>query len=106
MTAAAVTTQLHIPFPHRWVRIGFYHTTSGYVAATTYMNITLKRTAGTIAPQRFDEYLFHEEDVRTAWAGENYGETFEYPPGTYELILTGANTNLVFPVFIIQRLSG
>jgi hypothetical protein len=35
---------------------------------------------------------------------EKFGEGFEYEAGTYNLILNTTNTDLIFPVFYIQKL--
>ena len=108
MKGSDVTTELHIPFIHRWLRIHFFHTDSSYDAVTggDRLNILLKRTAGTLTPQKFEEYLYKETGLTSARITEVFGESFEYESGIHQLVLNSTSTNLVFPVFYIQKLEG
>lgn len=105
MTGSAVTTQLHIPFAHRWLRMHLYHTDSSYATSVNNLSVTLKRAAGTVHPlNKFEEYLFSEDYVVSSKVTEVYGEGFEYEAGVYSLILNTVTTELIFPIFYVQKL--
>jgi hypothetical protein len=102
--AADVITQLHIPFPHRWLRTHFYHTDAAYVVSLQYLRITLRRELNTMFPVQFADDLFCEFDINAVMIIEKFGEGFEYEAGTYNLILNTNATDLIFPLFYIQKL--
>jgi hypothetical protein len=102
--AADVTTQLRIPFAHKWLRIHFYHTTAAYVVATTALRVTLRRAVGVMLPVQFLDELFCEFDITDVIMIEKFGEGFEYEAGTWNLILNTTATDLVFPLFYIEKL--
>jgi len=104
MTAADVVTQLAIPFPHKWIRIHFYHTTVAYVASVDALAIILRRRAGTLTPETFSEDLYNEAAVVASRITEVYGGDFTYEAGTYDLTLNTTATHLIFPLFYIQKL--
>jgi hypothetical protein len=104
MTAADVVTQLHIPFPHRWEHIHFYHTTAAYVASADALAAILRRTAGTLTPVRFSEDLFNEPALVASRITEVFGEPFKYEATTYNLTLNTTNLHLIFPLFYISKL--
>ena len=104
MTGAAVETQLSIPFPHRWNHVHFYHTTSAYVASSAVLDIIIKRTVGLVTPAKFEEYLFHEEKILDSKITEMFGEGFEYERGVWVVSLTSTATDLIFPIFYVQKL--
>jgi hypothetical protein len=104
MTGADVVTQLHIPFPHKWKRIHFYHTDGAYAVAVNALRITLRRELNTFYPAQFADDLFCEFDITAVMTIERFGEDFEYEAGVYNLILNTANTHLIFPLFYIQKL--
>jgi hypothetical protein len=104
MTGLNVVTQLHIPFPHRWLRIHFCHTDAAYAPSLAYLRITLRRELGTMFPPLFIDDLFCEFNMNAVLIIEKFGEGFEYEAGTYNLILNTTNTDLIFPVFYIQKL--
>jgi len=104
MTGNAVITQLTIPFPHRWVRIHFYHMTAVYAASVDALAIILRRTAGTLTPVRFSEDVFNGAAIVASRITEVFGEAFEYEAGTYDLSLNTTNTDLVLPLFYVQKL--
>lgn len=104
MTGAAVTTQLHIPFPHRWLRTTFYHTSSAYVENYELLSATIQRSIGTFTPAKFKETLFAETEITDPDWTELWGERFEYEAGVWDIILTAASTDLIFPLFYVQNL--
>lgn len=104
MTGAAVATQLHIPFPHKWLRIHFYHTDAAYAISMAYLRITLRRAVGVMFPAEFLDELFCEFNINAATITEKFGESFEYEASTWNLILNAAATDLIFPLFYIQKL--
>ena len=106
MTGAAVTTQLNIPFAHRWLRMHFYHTDDSYDASILNLSVTMQRTADTILPANFEEDLFEDTAIVAATSTEVFGEAFEYERTLYDLILDSTVDHLVFPVFYIQKLEG
>ena len=104
MTGAAVTTQIAVPFPHRWLRIHFYHTTIAFVASADALAITLRRPAGAMTPERFSEDLYNVAATVASRITEVFGGDFEYEAGAYDLILNTTATDLIFPLFYIQKL--
>jgi len=104
MTGANVMTQLHIPFPHRWLRTHFYHTDAAYAVSIDYLRITLRRELNTMFPVQFADDLFCEFEINAVMVIEKFGEGFEYEAGTYNVILNTTATNLIFPLFYIQKL--
>jgi hypothetical protein len=104
MTGLDVVTQLHIPFPHRWLRIHFYHTDAAYAVSIAELRITLRRELGVMFPVQFADDLFCEFDMHSVMIIEKFGEGFEYEAGTYNLILNSVDTDLIFPLFYIQKL--
>lgn len=101
-----VTTQLRIPFPHRWVRASFLHTDATYVVMTnSQLNILLKRTQGQGLPLKFEEYLYFDERIVSGNVTKPFGETNEYEASIYQLTLLGWTAGeLVVPVLIIQKM--
>ena len=104
MTGAAVETQLSIPFPHRWMRAHFYHTTSAYVASSDVLDIIIKRPVGLASPAKFEEYLFAEAKIVDDKVTEVFGEGFEYERGVWVISLSSTATDLIFPIFYVQKL--
>jgi len=104
MTGAIVTTQLHIPFPHKWIRIHFYHTDAAYAVSIALLRITLRRELNTMFPVQFADDLFCEFDMNSVMIIEKFGEGFEYEAGVYNVLLNSVATNLIFPLFYIQKL--
>jgi len=103
MTGSDVKTQLKIPFPHRILRMHLYHTNSAYAASTNALTIILRRSASTLTPAKFVEDLFNGSATASK-ISEVYGEGFEYEAGIYDLILNSTNTDLIFPIFYLQKL--
>lgn len=105
MTGAAVATQLHIPFAHKWIRIHFYHTDATIVAVSTaYLRITLRREVGKMFPANYLDELFCEFNINQHLIQEQYGEGFEYEACVWTLILNSVATDLIFPLFYVQKL--
>jgi hypothetical protein len=104
MTGAAVVTQVHIPFVHRWLRIHFYHTDAALAVSQNYLRISLRRELGTMFPANFIDDLFCEFEINAVLVTEKFGKGFEYEAGVYNLILTTTATDLMFPLFYIQKL--
>ena len=106
MTGSAVTTQLNVPFAHRWLRMSWYHTDAAYAASVANLSVTMQRTADTVLPANFEEDLFEDTAIVAATATEVFGEAFEYERTLYDLILDSTVDHLIFPVFYIQKLEG
>jgi hypothetical protein len=104
MTGADLVTQLHIPFPHKWLRIHFYHTDAAYVVSMNPLRVTLRRELNTMFPVQFADDLFCEFDINAVMMIEKFGEGFEYEAGVYNVILNSTATNLIFPLFYVQKL--
>jgi len=104
MTGAAVTTQLQIPFAHKWLRIHFYHTDAALAISQDSLRVTLRREVGTMFPAGFLDELFCEFEIVAVIMIEKFGEGFEYEAGPYNLILTTTATDLIFPLFYIEKL--
>lgn len=102
--AADVTTQLQIPWPHKWLRIHFYHTTAAFGVSLTALRVTLRRAVGIMFPNEFLDELFCEFGITDTIMIEKFGEGFEYESSTWNLILNTTATELVFPVFYIQKM--
>lgn len=105
MTGADVTTHLSIPFPHRWIRLTFFHMNSTYAALTnSELEITFKRTQTTVEPSKFEEIIYYDDARTDPYITARAGETYEYEPSLYDLILASMNTDLIQPVFYLQKL--
>lgn len=105
MTGANVTTQLPIPFPHRWIRLTFFHMNAAYAAITnSELGITFKRTQASLDPPHFEETVYFDEARTDPYITARAGETYEYEPSVYDLILLSNNTDLIQPVFYLQKL--
>jgi len=109
MTGADLTTQLAIPFPHRWLRIHFYHTTNGGGVmppplSNAYLRITLRREVATFDPNFVSDELFCEFNINHHIIQEQFGEGWEYEAGVWNLILNTTATEFVWPLFYIQKL--
>ena len=102
--AADVTTQLHIPFSHKWLRFHFYHTDAAYAISIQPLRITIRRAVTTMLPVQFLDELFCEFEITDVIGIEKFGEGFEYEAGVWNIILNTAATELVFPLFYIQKL--
>lgn len=104
MTGADVTTQLQIPFPHRWGHIHFYHTDAAYAISLAYLRATLRREVGTMFPARFSDELFCEFVINSHMFLEMFDEPFYFEASTYNVILNTTVTQLIFPLFYIEKL--
>lgn len=104
MTGADVVTQLQIPFPHRWSRIHFYHTDAAYAVSVNHLRVTLRREIATMLPLQFVDDLFCEYDITAVMMIETFGRGFEYEAGVYNVILNTGATDLIFPLFYIEKL--
>jgi hypothetical protein len=104
MTGAVVVTQLHIPFAHRWKRIHFYHTTAALVVSQERLRVTLRREVNTFVPIQFLDELFCEFDITAVIMIERFGKDFEYEAGVYNVMLNTTATDLMFPLFYIEKL--
>jgi len=104
MTGADVTTKLPIPFPHRILRMHIYHTDSAYAASVDALDVILRRAAGSLTPEKFEEDLFNESGIVLSKVTEVFGEGFEYEAGIYDVILNSTATDLIFALFYVQKL--
>jgi hypothetical protein len=57
-----------------------------------------------MTPERFSEDLLNDVGVVASRITEVYGDNFKYEAGAYDLILTTTATDLIFPVFYVQKL--
>lgn len=106
MTGGDVAVDLRFPFPFRWLRTDFYHTDAALAASTDPLAIQLNRPVDTMEPLGdFTEILLFKRAVRDAMYGENWGENFEYEPSVWNLIMNSTNTDLIFPIFYVRRLT-
>lgn len=105
MTGADVETQLVIPFPHKWLRTDFYHTDAAFAASMDALYLSIQRPAGTVPGlDVFIEYLIDKYDITDAEFGENWGENFEYEDCEWVVILNTTATDLVYPIFYLERI--
>jgi len=105
MTGSDVEKRLNIPFPHRWLRMTFYHTDSSYAVSTDALFIHIYRKAGAIAPlSKLVESLFREHDIVASKITEVWGLAFEYEACDWQLVLNSTSTDIIFPIFYVQRL--
>lgn len=112
MTGSSVTTQLPLPFTHKWIELLLYHTDSSYAASTDQLDITLSRPAGGITELQYVvDNLFNRQNEVASAIKKTFGDAapdnkqFVYEPSNYNLLLNSTNTDLVFPVLYILRLS-
>jgi len=105
MSGSDVTTQLHIDFPHRFLRIHLYHTSSAYAASTDALALTVERPVATVPTlARFTDQLFREYDITASKLIEVFGEAFEYEECIWSIVLNSTSTDLVFLEIYVQLL--
>jgi len=105
LTGSTKGTELIIPYLHRLVRITLHQTNSSYVSADSWGSVFIYKKAGKNKPQKHEEYIFGRDGGLDAWMTEIFGNGFEYEAGTYNIDILGADTNIIFPVIMIQKLS-
>jgi hypothetical protein len=103
MTGADVTTEMEIPFAHRWVRTHFKHMTALYAEATGEMDILIRRKLGAQKPQYYDEDVVRITGTTAVRRTDKWAEGFEYEPTVYQILLNSTATDVVLPVFYLQH---
>ena len=103
MTGSDVTTELHIPFSHRWNSTHFYHASSANADSHDTLTITIRRPKTKNTPRLFEEEMVVIKTTATK-KSDTWGEKFEREESTYNIILNTTSTDLVYPVFYVQQL--
>ena len=106
MTGSDVVKELHVPFPHRWIRFHVFRTDSSHAVTYTDLDFKIERAVGGTFPVRFREVLFKEINMTDYYFSEVFGEGHEYENSTWQITMNGTNTNLLYPMFYVQRISG
>jgi len=101
-----VTTELAIPFAHRWNSTHFRHAKSTDADCTDALNIVIRRPKLKNTPPQFEEDMFNETGIKTPKITETWGEKFEREASVYDIVLNSTLNDRVYPVFYIQRLEG
>ena len=100
MTGSAVLTYLELPIRHRLLRFELKHTDSSDVDSVDALDYSLAR--------RITSNLFLVMASGRAITDSDIIETFgdDYPAGStyYRTSLDTTNTDLIYPLFIIERL--
>lgn len=104
MTGSDVTTELHIPFPHRWNSTHFRHADSSNDDSNAKLTITIRRAKTKNTPAQFEEDMFHIANYQHVKLTELWGEMFEREASTYNVIMNSTSTDRIYLVFYIQKL--
>lgn len=106
MTGSDVTTELRIPFAHRFVRLSFVHVDSANAAKSSKLGVALHRPTGTTSPQSAInlEYVFQADNVSHYAFVVKLGIGYEYGESVYILTMDAANTDKILPIIYIQAL--
>lgn len=102
--AATITKQLPISFSHRIIRIHFYHTDSAYAASIASLTFMLERLASSMTPSKFADMLYRKTDITTSKNIVTFGEGFEFDSCVWSITFASTATDIVFPIFYIQKL--
>ena len=102
-TGSDVTIQLTVPFPHRLIGFDIHHMSSAYADSADQLNISIKRTLVASFPARAQVNLY-TDSLFNADGTEKFGETFEYPPATYDITLNTTSTDKALLIFYFQLL--
>lgn len=105
MTGSNKTTQLRIPWMHRWVRLHLYHTDSSKDASTDELDVILRRGVGTIPPiLDFVDDLYARADITQSKIIKVFGEDYKFEASTWSIILNSTSTDLVFVLVYVEQL--
>lgn len=107
LTAATeAKKQLHIPFPHRLIKMVCRHTSNANVDANNMMDVQIRRDAGNIGDVPLaKEILFSQDDVAIPVFTIKFPTGFEYEETMWTLVFIGSTTgDRVHPVVYLQRL--
>lgn len=103
MTGSAVTTELHVDFPHRFGHMIFYHTDASGDASTDSLTITVRRPPNKIShPTRGSEDLYtgsHTSADTTVAVPRVDREA-----GVYEVLLNTTSGHFVVPTVYLEEL--
>lgn len=105
MTGADITRELFVGFTHRLLRLHFYHTDSAYAAATGDLSVNIERSAGTLNPIRFEEYLYSKVGIINSRISLIFSG-MDYEASLWKFTFNSTNTDLIFPLIYIQNRSG
>lgn len=102
-----VTTELAIPWSHRWISIHFKHYNSAGNDLYDYpLKVIIRRPPAKNTPYAFSEDVFYGENMMFPTISETFGEKFEREPSVYNVVLNAHDTDRIAPVFYIQKLDG
>jgi len=104
MDGTAITTELHIPFAHRWNSTHFRHTDNTNTESTAGLNFTIRRAAGKNQPAQFEEDMLYLFVFTGSKRSDLWGEMFEREASTYDIIFETTTAHRVYPVFYVQKL--
>lgn len=105
MTGSDVTTKLNIPFPHQWLRVYLFHTTSSPPTASTDALYVLISRPLEEPLTYFEDYLWRKYDITVGRYTISFPDTFKYDRGTYDVILNTTSGEYVYPMIKVRRLS-
>lgn len=101
MTGSDVTTELHIPFPHRFDRFLFYHVDSSNASNQASLDILIKRLPAKLHPNNFAEIL---NDSSHTSAKTTVVLPFSYEASLWQISLNTTTTHFVYPIIYVWEL--
>ena len=104
MTGADVPKELFVAFTHRLKRMHFYHTDSSYAASIDSLLIRVERSAGTLNPSRFEEYLYNNEHIIKSRISLVFRE-LDYEASLWKFTFNTTTTDVIFPVIYVENRS-
>ena len=104
MTGADVTRELYVGFMHRLLRMHFFHTDSSYAASTDSLLVRIERSAGTLNPSRFEEYIYNNENLIKSRISLIFRE-LNYEASLWKFTFNTTTTDLIFPVIYLENRS-
>jgi len=108
MTGSAVSRWFSIPFMHKWLKLGFRHTTNLNVADYQPVTVDLSIPTGSIPDlTNMKEQIYYADPITLEVFSKRFlTEEEEYPANTvYSLSLTAANTTRVHFNAKLKRLT-
>lgn len=108
MTGANLTKELFIAFTHRLIRMHFFHTDGGYAPSTDDLSLTIERSAGSLNPLNFEEYLYDDDLIRKSRITLTFEPIgiYDYEASLWKFTFNTTSADVIFPVIYIENRSG
>lgn len=99
--------QLHIPYPHRLIRVILLHTDSSNDDSTDNLDVSFRREKGQMFLPLLKDDLIESPDEKVSLIVLEFGNGYEYEATTWTLGLAGETaSDRVHILAYIQRLGG